>query len=45
MTSLLIFPVLANLEQSGSRIREVYSVKPTFSLTVPFYRTKTENRT
>ena len=35
----------ANLEQSGSQIPDSWSVKLTFSLTLTFYFTKTENRT
>ena len=36
---------MANLEKSGSKILDAWSVKLTFSLTVTFYITKTENRT
>ena len=36
---------MANLEQSGSRIPDAWSVKLLFPLTVTFYTTKTENRT
>ena len=43
--SLLFFQFMANLEQTGSRIPDAYSAKLTFSLTVTFYLTKTENRT
>ena len=43
VTSLSFFQFMANLEQSGSRILDAWSVKITFSLT--FYLTKTENRT
>ena len=43
---LLLFRLsMASLEQSGSWIPDAYSVKLTFSLTVTFYFTKTENRT
>ena len=45
VTSLSFFGFLANLEQSGSWIPDAESVKLTFSLTVTFYVTKTENRT
>ena len=45
VTSLLFFQFTANLEQSRSRIPYAQSVKLTFSLTVTFYLTKTENRT
>ena len=41
-TSLLIFQLMANLEQSGSRIPDAWSVK--LSLIVIYYLTKTENR-
>ena len=34
---------MANLEQSGSQIPDAWSVKLTFSLTVTFYLTKTDN--
>ena len=44
VTSLSFFRFMANLEQSGNRIPEVWSVKLTFLLTVIFYLTKTENR-
>ena len=36
---------MANLEQSGSKIPDVWSVKRTFSLKVTFYLIRTENRT
>ena len=36
---------MANLEQSGSRMLDVYSVKLTFSLIVFFYLTKTKSKT
>ena len=42
---LVIFPINADLEQFRSRISDAQSVKPTFSLIVTFYLTKTENRT
>ena len=45
VTSLLFSRFVANLEQSGSRIPDAWSVKLTFSLIVTFYLTKTENRT
>ena len=45
MTSLSFFQFIANLEQSGSKIPDVWSVKHTFSLKVTFYLTKTESRT
>ena len=38
--SLPFSQFLANLEQSGSWIPDVWSVKPRFSLTVTFYLTK-----
>ena len=44
MTSLSIFWLMANLEQSGSQIPDTSYVKLTFSLTVIFYLTKSENR-
>ena len=43
--SLWIFPFIANLEQSESRIPESWSVEITFALTIIFYLTKTKNRT
>ena len=43
VTSLLFFQFMANLEQSGNRISEPWSVTLTFSLIVTFYFTKTEN--
>ena len=45
VTPLSFFRFVANFEQSGSRIPDAGSVKLTFSLTVTFYLTKTENRT
>ena len=36
---------MANLEQSGSRIPDAWSLVLTFSLILNFYLTKTENRT
>ena len=42
---IVIFPIYSPFEQSGSRIRDAWSVKLTFSLTVTFYLTKTGNRT
>ena len=45
VTSLLLFHFMANLEQSGSRIPDAWSVNLMFSLIVTFYLTKTENRT
>ena len=33
-----------NLEQSGSRMLDVYSVKLTFSLIATFYLTKTKSK-
>ena len=36
---------MANLEQSGTRMLDVYSVKLTFSLIAIFYLTKTKNKT
>ena len=43
--SLSFFWFLANLEESESQIPDVWSVAPTFSLTVTFYLAKTESRT
>ena len=42
---ILIFRFMANLEQSGSRILDTWSVKLTFPLIVTFYLIKTRNRT
>ena len=42
---VVIFQFKANLEQSESRIQEVWSVILLFSLTVTFYLTKTDNST
>ena len=36
---------MVNLEQSGSRVPDAWSVKLTFSLIATFYLTKTGNRT
>ena len=44
-TSLSFFRFMTNLERSGSRILDEWSVKLTFSFIVTFYLTKTENRT
>ena len=44
VTSLLFFQFTTNLEQSGSRILDVQSVKLMFSLTVTIYLPKSENR-
>ena len=41
----LFFQLMANLEQSGSQIPEVGSLKLTLSLLVIFYLKKTENKT
>ena len=43
--SLLFFRFMPNLEQSGSRVPNTWSVKLIFSLIITFYFTKTENRT
>ena len=43
--SLSFFQFMVNLELSGSRVSDAYSVKLTFSSKVTFYVTKTENRT
>ena len=43
--SLPFFQFTANLEQSGSQVPNVESVKLIFSLITTFYLTKTENRT
>ena len=45
VTSLSFFQFMANLEPSRSQIPDAWSVKLTFSLTITFYLTKTENRT
>ena len=45
VTSLSVLQFMANLEQCGSRIPDVQSVKHRFSLAVFFNLTKTENRT
>ena len=45
ITSFSFFQYTANLDQSGSRIPNAWSVKLTSSLAVTFYLTKTENRT
>ena len=45
LTSLSFFGFLANLEQPGVRIPDTESAKVTFSVTVTFCLTKTENRT
>ena len=42
---LSCFEFLANLEQSGDRIRDTETAKVLFSVTVTFYLTKTKNRT
>ena len=42
VTSLTFFQLMANLEQSGSRIPDAHSVKLIFSLTLTFYLTKPE---
>ena len=44
-TSLSVFQITANLEQSGSQISDTQSVKRMVSLKVIFYLTKTENIT
>ena len=43
--SLSFFQFMVNLEVSGSRVSDVYSVKLTFPSKVNFYVTKTENTT
>ena len=45
VTSLLFFRFMVNLEQSGSRIPDLQSVKRTFSLIITLYLTKTEIKT
>ena len=45
MTSLSLFGFIANLKQFRSRRPDVLSVNLTFSLTVTFCLTKSENRT
>ena len=42
---VLIFRFLAHLQPSGSRILDAWPIELTFSLTIIFYLTKTENRT
>ena len=42
---VIVIKFLDNLEQSGSRISDAYSVKLIFSLKVTFYLTKTGSRT
>ena len=42
---IVFFPFLVNLEDSESQIPNLWSVEHTFSLTVVFYFTRTENRT
>ena len=41
---IVIFQFMASYEQSGSRIPDAWSVLLTFSLTVTFHLTKTENK-
>ena len=45
VTSFSFAQFMANLEQSGSGIPDIYPIKLTFSLPVSFYLIKTENRT
>ena len=45
VTSLSFFQIMANLEQSGSRILDAQHVKFIFSLVETFFLSKTENRT
>ena len=45
LTPLSFFQFTGNLQQSGSRIRDLYPVRLIFLLTVSFYISKTENRT
>ena len=45
VTSLSFFQFMANLQPSGSWIRDGWSIELTFSLIVTFYLTKPENRT
>ena len=45
MSCQQIVSSMANFEQSRSQILDTWSVKLTFSLTVTFYLTKTENKT
>ena len=42
---IAIFLFMSNMEGTGSRIPEAWSVKLAFSFRVTFYITKTENRT
>ena len=44
MTSLLFFQFMVNLEKTRGQIQDTWSVELTFSLSVTFYLTKTENR-
>ena len=45
MTSMLFFQLMIDLEQSGTRIPEAYSINHTFSLIETFHLTKTGNTT
>ena len=44
VTLLSFYQFIANLERSGSRVPDAYSVKLMFSLIVTFYLTKNANR-
>ena len=44
VTLLSFYQFMANLERSGSRVPDRYSVKLMFSLIVTFYLSKTANR-
>ena len=44
-TPLFLFRFMANLQPSGGRNPDVWSIKFKFSLTVTFYLTELENRT
>ena len=45
VTSWSFFQFMTNLQPSGSRIPDAWSLQLTFSLIVTFYVTKLENRT
>ena len=42
---IVFFPIMANLQPSGSRILDAWFIKFTFSLIVTIYLTKLENKT
>ena len=45
VTLLSFFRFMANLQPSGRRVPDAWSIKLTFSLIITFYLTKTESRT